>query len=75
MLSLQHYHCSLWLHIFHQGVRDLRGKLFLELKPSGEHFDCPGKLAQAHDFPVRDISDMRFPVEGEDVVLAPWSRR
>ena len=70
MLRLDHHERTLRLHIFHQCVRDLAGKLLLELQPSGKYFHCPCKFAQTHYLSVRNVSDMRFPVKRQDMMLA-----
>ena len=53
-------------------VRDLGRQPLLHLRPAGEDVDEPGQLRQPGDLPgfVRDVADVRLPVEGDQVVLA-----
>ncbi len=61
---------ALWLDGFLNGLGNLRGQPFLDLQAAGEDFDQARNLAQADDFAVRNICDMDFAKERQDVVLA-----
>src|SRR5947208_16472396 len=61
---------SLWLDGFLNGLGNLRGQPLLDLQAAGEDFDQARNLAQADDFAVRNICDVNFAKERQDVVLA-----
>ncbi len=60
------------LEALHHGVRDLLGQAFLHLWSFGVEVNQPGQLREPGDFPrfPRDVPDVGFPVERDQVVFA-----
>src|SRR5882762_637947 len=58
------------LETSHQRLRDLSGKIFLDLQTTGKDIDNPRHLGQADHFPVRKISHMRTADERKQMMFA-----
>src|SRR5262245_34920651 len=58
-----------WLQDFADRLSDLIGKPFLDLKAPCEHFNQPRQLREPNDTARRDVCDMGFPKEWQQVVL------
>ena len=72
MLGLHHHEHAAGLEMLLKGIRDLAGQALLHLGPLGEAIDESGNLRESDHVAaaVRDIGDVRFPDEGDQVMLA-----
>src|SRR5947208_15665106 len=61
---------ALRFYRFLNRLSKLRGQPLLDLQAAGEDFDQTRNLAQADDFAVRNICEMDFAKERQDVVLS-----
>ena len=67
MAGLHHNGDAVGIELLLQRFRNLYGQSFLYLKPSAERVYKPRNLAEADDLLIRQIADVAFAKEGEQV--------
>jgi len=70
VLSFNHDAHSMIGNQFRQSFGDLDRHPLLNLQPSGKDFDQPSELGKADDFASRQVGDVAFTEEWQQVVLA-----
>src|SRR3990172_4512304 len=70
MLGLNHHGGALRIQSsLAQKVGDLRGETLLDLRPASEDLDQARHLADAEDASLRNVADVRHPVERQEMML------